>query len=261
MNLAIRRKSGPSRRVRPELIPLEGRKLMSADVVTSPGGHSVTALFTTQPPSGIPQPNFADQAFTSPTFYVGGIDMLGAFGADQNRGEGALFYTWTTLSAPAGAPAPTFSNNGTNASKLVSVAVATPGPYTFQVAVEATDGSYMLSRVTVEATVPGPRIVVGAFSSASPTVGALNQLAVVGTDDIFPESALGYTWFSIARPAGASAPTFSSNGTNASKLVSVSYSKPGTYVFDVVVVDPAGQAALSIETVVVAKPTRPRARG
>ncbi len=198
-----------------------------------------------------PAPTFVVPAFPSRTFFVGGIDMLGAVGADQSSGESSLTYTWSTTSTPAGAPTPSFSGNGTNATKLVSVGIATPGTYTFQVKIQAPDGQSSTSSVAVVASVPQPHVAVGAFSSIAPRAGAIAQLGVIGSDDAFPESALRYTWSTIARPAGSAAPTFSSNGTNVSKLVSVSYPRAGTYVIQVVVVNPFGQSTLSIDTITV----------
>jgi hypothetical protein len=55
--------------------------------------------------------------------------------ADDESGESALTYTWSTTAAPAGAPAPTFSANGTNASKNATVTFGRAGTYTIQVAV------------------------------------------------------------------------------------------------------------------------------
>ena len=205
----------------------------------------------TPTPIPSPAPSFLIPAFPSPTFYVGGIDMLGAIGADRASGESSLTYTWTTTSTPVGAPTPSFSGNGTNATKLVSVGIVAPGSYTFRVTIQAPDGQSSASSVTVVATVPRPHIAIGAFSSAAPRAGAIPELGVIGSDDAFPESALTYTWSTLARPAGTAAPTFSSNGTNASKLVSVSYPRAGTYVVQVVVVNPFGQATLSIDTITV----------
>ena len=82
-------------------------------------------------------------------------------------------------------------------------------------------------------------------------VGGAVYLAVVGADQGFPESALTYTWYPTSIPSGASIPTFSSNGTNGSKLVAVAFTKPGKYTFRVAIDNPFSKITYSDVTIVV----------
>src|SRR5262249_10170130 len=57
-------------------------------------------------------PAVATPAAANPNPATGTTTNLSVLGADDT-GEASLTYTWTTLTQPTGAPAPTFSANGT----------------------------------------------------------------------------------------------------------------------------------------------------
>jgi predicted alpha-1,2-mannosidase len=82
-------------------------------------------------------PTVSSPAAASVNPVAGTSVTLSALGADTaSAGESGLTYTWTTLSQPLGASAPTFSStNGTNAGKSTVVSFYATGSYTFQVAI------------------------------------------------------------------------------------------------------------------------------
>ena len=211
------------------------------------------------PPPAIPAPpTVLVPAFSSPSPIVGTSTLLGAVGSDPKLGEQSLRYTWSAIAVPPSAPAPTFSGEGTNASKVVAVGIAVTGTYTFRVAISDPYGQVAASDVTISVGLPVPKIVVPAFSSRGPSVGSPVLLGAIGADPLFAESSLTYTWSTLAVPSGATKPRFSTNALNQSKLVSVSLNKPGTYRFRVVVTNPFGQSAVSDLSIVVAP--RPKGR-
>jgi hypothetical protein len=95
-----------------------------------------------------------------------------------------------------------------------------------------------------------PTVATPASASPNPVTGTTTNLSVLGADDT-GESTLTYTWSDTSEPAGASAPTYSSNGTNASKNMTATFSRAGSYTFQVVITDPAGLTVTSSVTVAV----------
>ncbi len=94
-----------------------------------------------------------------------------------------------------------------------------------------------------------PSIAMGAAANPSLVVtGNTTQLSVLGADD-GGEPSLTYTWGLVGDPpAGV---TFSTNGTNAAKNTTVTFTTNGTYNLFVAVRDVAGQAAISNVVVTV----------
>ncbi len=207
-----------------------------------------------------PPPTVLVKAFGYPAFYVGGFNELGAVGADPAVGESRLTYTWSVVSAPPGAPTPTFSQNGTNASKVVGVGIAASGLYDFRVTIKAPDGQAVTSDVSISAALPAPIFAAPAFTGANRTTGTPLFLGALATDPAFPESALTYTWSTVSTPARVQSPRFAINGTNQSKLTTVTLIKPGTYVFQVRATNPFGQSVTSEVSVLVATPSRAKRR-
>ncbi len=211
----------------------------------------------TPPPPVVPTPppTVLVPAFASPAPVVGGIDLLAAVGTSPTFGA-SLIYTWSTVAAPPGAPTPSFSANGTAAAGLVSVGIAAPGSYTFRVTIADPAGRSVASDVSIVAGLPIPTVLIRASASSTPRVGSPALLSAFGSDPGFGEPALSYSWTAIGAPRGASRPTFGPNGTNASKVISVAFSRPGAYTFRVTIANPFAEAVSSDVTVVVG----PRAR-
>ena len=96
-----------------------------------------------------------------------------------------------------------------------------------------------------------PTVATAAAASPSPVTGTTTALSVLGAD-YNGESALTYTWAATTIPSGATAPTFSANGTNAAKATTATFTKAGAYTFTVTLADAAGLSTTSAVTVTVA---------
>ena len=107
------------------------------------------------------------------------------------------------------------------------------------------------SVTTQTGTNQAPTIVDAASASATPVTGTTVNLSVLSNDAEDGESALTYTWTTIASPTGATAPTFSVNGNNTAKATTATFSQAGTYRFMVVMQDTSGAKAISRVTVQV----------
>ncbi len=119
------------------------------------------------------------------------------------------------------------------------------GPYT----VSAQSGSITgTASVTVTQANTAPTIATAASSNPNPVAGTTAALSVVGTDD-GGESNLTYTWATTGTPPAAVA--FSANGTNAAKNATATFSKAGSYTFQVTVRDQGGLSATSSVAVTV----------
>ncbi len=81
-----------------------------------------------------------------------------------------------------------------------------------------------------------PTVATAAAVNASPVTGTNANLSVLGADDN-GEANLTYSWNVVAKPAGASDPTFSANNSNAAKNTTATFSQAGTYQFVVTITD------------------------
>jgi hypothetical protein len=108
-----------------------------------------------------------------------------------------------------------------------------------------------MASVTVTAPNHAPTVATAAAASATTVTGQTVTLRVSGADPDTGEGSLTYTWAATTLPAGAAAPKFSVNGTNAAKNATVTFSQAGTYVFTVKIADPGGASVTSQVTVVV----------
>ena len=98
--------------------------------------------------------------------------------------------------------------------------------------------------------VNGPGVTQPAAASPSPVIGTTTSLSVLGADAA-GESTLTYTWAATTIPAGAAAPLFSANGTNAAKDITATFSRAGSYAFQVTITDQGGLSTTSSVTVTV----------
>ena len=100
-------------------------------------------------------------------------------------------------------------------------------------------------------TIPnGPSVVTPAKATSSTVTGTTTGLSVSGTDPN-GASSLIYTWSVTAAPTGATAPTFSQNGTNAAQKTNTTFYQAGSYTFVVTLADPGGLTSTSSVTVTV----------
>jgi len=114
-------------------------------------------------------------------------------------------------------------------------------------AVNVTTASLTAQDFATTVVNPPPTVVTAATATPSPvTTGTTAVLSVLGADDS-GEAALRYTWST----SFFQAPGYSVNGTNAAKTTTVTFTRAGTYPFEVVITDPGGLSVRSQVTVVV----------
>src|SRR5262249_7077870 len=104
-----------------------------------------TSLYTAQLMDRL-TPTVATAAHASAGTVTGTSVNLSALGADV-AGESTLTYTWSTISAPTGAPPIMFSANGSNAAKNTIATFSQAGNYTFQVSIQYPGGFAVTSLV------------------------------------------------------------------------------------------------------------------
>ena len=88
---------------------------------------------------------------------------------------------------------------------------------------------------------------------ALPAGRVATALSVLGADIATGESGLKYTWAATTLPSGATAPTFSANGTNAAKNTTATLSKAGIYGFTATITDSGSLSVTSSVSVPVAQ--------
>jgi len=111
----------------------------------------------------------------------------------------------------------------------------------------------IVGTATVAVTDLPPSVATAAAASPNPVTGTTTVLSVLGADDA-GESNLTYTWAVTSVPAGARgtlAPTFSVNGTNASKDTTATFFLAGPYTFTVTITDAGGLTTTSTARVTV----------
>ena len=81
-----------------------------------------------------------------------------------------------------------------------------------------------------------------AAASPNTVTGTTCNLSALGADDT-GESNLTYTWSTTGTPPAAV--SFSTNGSNAAKNTTATFSKAGNYSFQVTITDPSGLTATS----------------
>jgi hypothetical protein len=98
-----------------------------------------------------------------------------------------------------------------------------------------------------------PSVATPATATPSPVAGTTTNLTVLGADDA-GEAALTYTWATTGVPPAAV--TFSANGTNAAKNAIVTFTKEGSYTFQVTIRD-AGNLTVTSNVSVTVTPAAP----
>jgi hypothetical protein len=146
-------------------------------------------------------------------------------------------------------PQPVFawsvSGGGTIDVNGLFTAGTTEGTFT----VTASSGSVnAAANITVVIPNAAPTIATAASASPNPVTAATTSLSVLGADD-HGESNLTYNWVTAGTPPAPV--TFSTNGTNAAKNTTATFSKAGSYMFQVTVTDAGGLTAASTATVTV----------
>ena len=125
-------------------------------------------------------PTLATAATAAATAVSGTKVALSSLGA-YDAGEGNLKYTWTTAYQSGQGPAPTFSVNGTNASKHTTVTFKEAGTYVFTATITDNGGRWVSSSVVVNVNQTLAAISVSP-STASLFTGATQQLVATALD-------------------------------------------------------------------------------
>ena len=100
----------------------------------------------------------------------------------------------------------------------------------------------------VTVTEAAPTVATAAAATPATVIGTTTALSVLGTDDA-GESSLTYTWATTGTPPAAV--SFSINGSNAAKNTTATFSKAGSYSFQVTISDTGGLSTTSSVTVTV----------
>jgi hypothetical protein len=124
-----------------------------------------------------------------------------------------------------------------------------PSSGTGTATVAAASGTISATASVTVASSP-PTVLTPASASPNPVSGTTTNLSVQGSD-ASGASSLVYTWSLVSAPAGAPAPTFSANGTNAAHSTTAAFFQAGSYTFQVTLLDPNGLTATSSMTVTV----------
>jgi hypothetical protein len=127
---------------------------------------------------------------------------------------------------------------------LFTAGATAGGPFT----VSAANGVSGTATVSVFVPNVAPTIATAAAASPSPATGTTTVLSVLGADDA-GEANLVYTWATTGTPPAAVA--FSANGTNAAKASTATFTKAGSYAFQVTVKDQGSLTVTSAVTVTV----------
>jgi len=98
-----------------------------------------------------------------------------------------------------------------------------------------------------------PTVATAAAAAPGTVAASSTALSVLGASNVFAESALTYTWAATTLPTGASAPTFSANGTNAAENATATFMQAGGYVFTVTIADSGGGTVTSTVPVTVSQ--------
>jgi fibronectin type 3 domain-containing protein len=128
----------------------------------------------------------------------------------------------------------------------------TPGvTYYYEVVALTPAGAFSSPSSEVSATVPGvagPTIATAASASPNPVTGTTTSLSVLGASTL-GESSLTYAWSTTGTtPASV---TYSANGTNSAKTTTATFTKAGTYNFQVTITDGQGGSVTSSVVVTV----------
>jgi hypothetical protein len=89
-----------------------------------------------------------------------------------------------------------------------------------------------------------PAIVNPASGPVNPIVTPTTNLSVLASDVTAGESALTYIWTTIGTPPAPV--SFSVNGTNAAKNTVATFTQPGTYNFQVTIVNPSAGSTFAV---------------
>src|SRR5205823_1444781 len=158
----------------------------------------------------------------SETVMIGGTQQFTATAADQ---FGVALTTQPSFNW-------TVTGGGSIGSTgLFAAGATTGGPFTVTASSGGINGT---ASVTVTAVNSPPTVATPAAASPNPVTGITTNLSVLGADD-GGEANLTYTWATTGNPPAAV--TFSASGTNAARNVVATFTKAGSYSFQVTIKD------------------------
>jgi hypothetical protein len=131
------------------------------------------------------------------------------------------------------------TNGNTSTLSFASVVAADAGSYYLS----ATNAVGEVDSNAAILTIQNPPVVTTAASGTVGTSGTTAALSVSASDP--QNQALTYTWSVTSKPSGASAPTFSDNGTSTANATTATFSKAGNYTFLVTITDTGGLSTTS----------------
>ncbi len=134
--------------------------------VATDNGVAVFGTLRTPPPIFSQPP----RAAANPS--VGNTVALSARATDASFPAASLTYFWGTLATPAGAAAPTFSDNGTNTAQSTVATVTTPGTYVFLVIVVDPSGTQTNCVDVVQVAAPAASAVPALAAAPAPAPAA-----------------------------------------------------------------------------------------
>ena len=138
--------------------------------------------------------------------------------------------------------------HGTSA-YIVSGYAFGPPPAAFPSGGRSSPDESIYATLSIGGANSSPTVVTPASASPNPVPGATTTLSVLGADD-GGEANLTYTWTTTGTPPAPV--SFNPNGTNAAKTAGTTFSKAGTYSFQVTIRDQGNLAVTSSVTVTVA---------
>jgi hypothetical protein len=186
-----------------------------------------------------PPPTVVTPASATPNPVTGTTSNLSVLGAD-NGGASTLTYTWSVTSAPAAAPAPSFTVNGSNAAQNSTATFHAAGSYTLLATITDQGGLTATSSVTVTVSQTLTSVAVSP-ANVSLLGGATQQFTATARDQfnnlMSPQPS--YTWtlsgagalsssglYTAPSSNGAATVQASAGGSSGTASVTVSMSPP-----------------------------------
>jgi hypothetical protein len=224
----------------------------TVQIVGNLGSGASTAVFATSTGNASPSP--ADQWFgvdggTGPAliFYLHSIYGLQPASVTVS-GDNVV---WTySLTVPAGQTRELgyFTIQAGSTAQAIAEANALVEPNGFLDTAALGLGSAELADMANFQFNQAPAVTVAAAASPNPATTTTTSLSVLGADD-GGESNLTYTWSTTGTPPAPV--TFSTNGTNAAKNTTATFTKAGAYAFTVTISDAYGLTTTSTVNVTV----------
>jgi hypothetical protein len=178
-------------------------------------------------------------ATATPGTVTGTATSLTALADSSIYGASSLIYSWSTAAMPAGAPAPTFSVNGSYAARNTTVTFGKAGTYTFTVTIYNIFGASVASTVNVN-VVPTQSGLSISPSSLALVPSETRQFAFVSLDQFgnFISSIPNVTWSASAGTINSSTGLYTAPSTANSSITITAQSSAGNKSITVQAINP-----------------------